>query len=357
MAKKIPIISSILIVAAILVWFPACDCNGSSDESNGVTSGFLVSASLTGTASSAEVAAASTFESSVMYADPSHSPDHMGGGVSATLSPEGYTVALKKLTLLGDDDSGTSDYEVFSTEDPETAYVVDFVNDSTFFDSDDYPDPGTYDGIEIELFYIEMDADVYVPRLNYTEDSGTYTFTSDVYTMRGYFHEVGNVQPRDVTVFWDDPDDDPDEGELEYWIDRQRDHAVPFGVVAVTEQRPHQTFDLWADQNFWGTEVSPRDPLTISTTEEFSSTYGTDFHFELAEGTESFTIPEDAEGLYELNFEFGVQNTLTWWEYIYDEDASALDASIADGDFAVGFDGGYRIFFADVTISIEEPSS
>ncbi|MDY6833995.1 MAG: hypothetical protein SVY53_04250 [Chloroflexota bacterium] len=355
--RKPALFLSLFVVVVILVWLPACDCSESSEESESTTSGFLVSASLTGAAQSAEVAAASTFTSSFLYVEPDYSPDSGGGGVSATLSPEGYTVALKKLTLLGDDDSGTSDYEVFSTEDVEEAYVVDFVNDTTFFDSDELPDPGTYDGIEIELFYIEMDADVYIPRLNYTEASGVYTFTSDVYTMRGYFHEVDNVQPRDVTVFWDDPDDDPDQGELEYWIDRQYDHDVPFGIIAVTEERPPQTFDLWADEVFWGTEASPREPLTIATTEEFSAIYGTEFHFDLAEGTTSFTIPEDSEGTYELNFEFNVQHTLTWWEYVYDEDAEVIDASIADGEFAVGFDSGYRIFFPDVIISIEEPTA
>lgn len=362
MKKNHILIASLLTIALLCVsaLLPACSCGSDSGDEDGGTNGtgdtgFKVTGSLSGAAAIVEAAAASTFTASDFYYDPppdglNQVPDSANGGTSANSSPEGYTVALKTLTLLGDD--STDDYEGFSAEAVEDAYIADFVNDTTFFDSETYPDPGTYEGIEMEVFYIEMEIEVYIPRLNYALEDSTYTFTSDVYTMRGYFDTVGDIEPRDVTVFWDDPDDDPDAGEQEYWIDRQMDHDTPFGLVSVDdEERPWQTFDLWADENFWG-----RDPVTISTSEEFRANFGTGFDFELAEGTEDFTIPEDPEGVYEVAFEFDVQETLTWWEYLEEVDG-AVDTESADGLFALGFDSGYRFFFPRVMISMEEPST
>jgi hypothetical protein len=333
------LVIALLCTAALL---PACGGKSKSDEDTNGTGekGFKVTASLKG-ASAAEVRAAATFTPPAdtpheFYDDrPGSTPDNSAGGVSANLSPTAYTVALKKLTLLGDDSKGTADYAVFSTEDVGSAYMADFVNDTTFFDSDTYPPAGTYNGIEIEVFYIQMDIAIVIPRISWNEAT---------YTMRGYFHTVGNIQPRDVTVLYDQNGDGTKE---EYWINRKMDDPQPFSLVAVTSAHLSHPFDLWADDNFWGTSTSPRDPLTISSTEEFSRQYGTDFRFTLAPGTESLTIPADPAGLYEISFEFNVGNKFTWWEY----------QANADHMYAVGFDGGYRILFPDVTISMTTPST
>ncbi|MFQ6008898.1 MAG: hypothetical protein ACE5K8_08120, partial [Candidatus Zixiibacteriota bacterium] len=59
--------------------------------------------------------------------DPSLCPDASGGGVSANITPSAYTVALKRMTLLGDTSEGTADYELFSTGSVDSAYIADFV--------------------------------------------------------------------------------------------------------------------------------------------------------------------------------------------------------------------------------------
>jgi hypothetical protein len=255
--------------------------------------------------------------------DPSLCPDGAGGGVSANITPSAYTVALKRMTLLGDSSTATADYELFSTGSIDSAYKVDFVTDTTFFASDTLPPVGTYVGVEIEVFYIEMELPLIVPALSDTQA---------VYITRGYFDTVGNVVPRDVTIFSDT---------TECWIDRQIDGADPYGLIPVTNSHPFQVLDLWADDNFWG-----RYPITISSAD---ISLGTDFTFNMSTGGEALVIPDSLSGAYVILFEFDVTNRFTFWEYL-----ETLDSADADGVFTVGYDCGYRILFPDVQISFTE---
>jgi len=311
-----------LAVCSVLVLLGGCTPPAGTDDSQ-TQAGVRVVGALIGTASAAREAPKFAVASGNYNDDPALCPDGSEGGVSASVSPASYVVALKRLTLLGDESSGTADYELFSADSVDQAYVADFTSDVTFFSSDSYPPPGIYNGLEIELFYVEMQIPMVVPAISDIED---------LYTTRGYFTQVGNVLPRDVTIF--------SEG-TEYWINRKMDDPEPFGLVPVTDPHPDQVLDLWADEAFWG-----RDPITISTAD---TSYGTGFTFRLADDSDQLVVPDDPTGLYEITFLFDVTDTFTFWEYL--ENGQPEDA---DGVFTVGFDCGYRILFPDVVISIEQ---
>jgi hypothetical protein len=306
-------------------------CSSSKSPSGGDQTGdqteFQVIGRLTGllpAPSWAVVQSPATTPDMVPYNDdPSLCPDETGGGVSANITPSAYTVALKRMTLLGDTSVGTADYELFSTGSADSAYVADFVTDTTFFTSETLPPAGTYKGVEIEVFYIEMELPMIVPAISDTET---------VYVTRGYFDTVGNVYPRDVTIFSDT---------TECWVNRKLDDPDPFGLIPVTNSHPFQVLDLWADENFWG-----RYPITISTAD---TSLGTDFTFNMAGSGGTLVIPDSLSGSYVVSFEFDVTNRFTYWEYL-----ETLETSDADGIFTVGYDCGYRILFPNVEILFTE---
>ena len=308
---------------------------------------FRISGTLSGaTEAAGTVTSASTFTPPAdhLYYDitSGRAPQTGAGAVSATIPPEYYTVALKKLTLLGDSSAGTADYEVLSESILQTAEAVDFMNATTFFESDTFPTAGTYSGIQMEVFYIEMQVPVVIPMISYNEAT---------YTMRGYFTEVDNIQPRDITVFHDDNQDGISE---EFWISEDLDANEPYGLVAVTGNRPLEVFDLWENQVFWA-----QDPVIISTA---ANLQGTDFTFSFEEGTTTFVTPENPIDDYEITLNFNVTNRFNWWEYLYDEadeltSDPTVDASHADGMSVIGFDAGYSILFPNVQLSVDEGSS
>lgn len=317
-------------LVCVLTLVPVLSCGGSGGSGGGgdgdgdLSSGIQVTGTVsgtTGTSLNVPLLSALTAGRADFNADPDLCPDNTGGGVSENLSPSSYTVALKRLTLLGDASQGTEDHELFPADSVDDAYVVDFADDGVFFSSESYPPAGTYNGFEIEVFYIEMEVDMIIPAVAATEAS---------YRTRGYFAQVGNIELRDVTVF---------SGDAEFWINRQTDTANPYELVAVSETHPFQVLDLWSDDEFWG-----RDPVTISTADDF----GTDFRFELADGTTGLTIPESTDELFEIELAFDVSDRFTFWEYL----ANGVAAD-ADGDFTVGFDCGYRILFPNVEITVE----
>lgn len=329
-----------LLLICVFAFSALQGCSSSStgdddDDDNDVTSGITIVGAVTGTADAGLV---KSVKFSTKFADFNDNADlcpatedDPENATSAVNTPSSYTIALKKFTLVGD-----AEYEVFSADSVDNAYISDFEADTTFFSSETYPTAGTYTGIEIELFYIEMEVPMIIPALGDTE--------ATIYTTRGYFDDVGNVQPRDVTIF--------SEG-TEYWINRQTDSDDPYGLVAVTEDHPFQVLDLWSDENFWGTEDDPREPLTICTEDVDTDTctgseLGTELTFNM-EDEAGLTIPDTASGLYTITMTFDVANRFTFWEYL--ENGLAADA---DGIYTVGYDCGYRIFFPDVTITMEE---
>ncbi len=321
------ILVACLIVPGIIVCTSSTSPSGEDQTTDGDQTEIQVIGRLTGASSAAPrrtlVKSPATPDTVPYNDDPSLCPDGATGGVSANITPTSYTVALKRMTLLGDTSVGTADYELFSTSSIDSAYVADFATDTTFFASDTLPPPGTYSGVEIEVFYIEMELPMIVPAISDTEA---------VYTTRGYFDTVGNICPRDVTIFSDT---------TECWINRKLDDPIPYGLIPVTESHPDQVLDLWADENFWG-----RYPITISSDEV---SLGTDFTFNMSSGSETLEIPDSLSGSYVIAFEFDVTDRFTFWEYL-----ETLDSTDADGVFTVGYDCGYRILFPNVEISFTE---
>ncbi|MFH1017945.1 MAG: hypothetical protein V1798_07170 [Pseudomonadota bacterium] len=305
------------VVSCLLLFlvFPFTGC-GSGDES--ATSPFQVVGELSQALDRLQLPSSIGMRAAASYGDPSLCPDQTGGGVSANLSPTAYTVALKKMTLLGAE--GTADFELFSASSLDQAYTADFVADPVFFASDTFPDPGTYTGIRIEVYYVEMSIPMILPAV--FEDEASYR-------TRGYFAAVGNIVKRDVTVFVND---------AESWIDRKTDSVTAFEPVAVTSEHPDQVLDLWADDAFW-----LRDPVTISTAD---TEFGNDFTFRMADGSGNFVIPENPPASFTITLSFDVANKFTFWEFL-----PTLSNSEADGKFKVGYDCGYRIMFPNVLVS------
>lgn len=337
--KKIHFLS--LITALALCLTTACggeeantaDENNDEADDGAGTTGLQISSSFDGLGQQGLMAALTSPPKAASFNDDANlCPDETGGGVSANITPSEYIVALKRFTLLGDSDSGTEDYDVFSADSVAEAYLANSDETEAFFSSESLPPAGSYSGIEIEVFYIEMYLPMIIPALSEMEAN---------YRTRGYFTAVGSIEPRDVTFYDDNETDDDESDDTESWINRQTDTDNPYELVSVTDEHPFQVLDLWSDDDFWG-----RDPVTISTEDEL----GTDFSFTMSDDSLGLMIPDAAEGIYEITMGFDVTDRFTFWEYL--ENGGAADA---DGSFTVGYDCGYRILFPNVLFEIDAP--
>lgn len=290
--------------------------NDEDDDDNPTTdTGIKVVGSLSGTAPSisSSIKSISAFKGG----EDGGCPNGNVNAISVAFSPSAYTVALKRFVLLGD--TGTDDFEVFATDDPEEAYIADFANDTEFFsDTETYPPAGTYNGIEIELFYADATFPLVIPAIDADEAD---------YNTRNFFYDIGDALVRDVAI------EHADEWN---WISREDWSVAPF-----SGDRPVNVLDLWSSEAFW-----ERDPITIST--ENSSEFGLNFNFD----GDPLVIPENPDGLYQIEMAFNVANTFTYWEYL---EHDSLDD--ADNKFTVGEDCGYRIMFPPVTITMTEEAA
>ena len=341
---------SFVAVVAMVAFLAACGGSGSTPAPT--DSGIKVVGSVEGLAASVAappVMASKSVAKASFDADPSCETE------SFNITPTAYRVRFKRVTLLGSSSTGTADFDLINVASVDDATEVDFVTNSTFTESTSYPPAGTYDGIQVEVFYIGEAVQMAVPAVN--EATGAETFAVDSYLLRGYFADVGNVQPRDVTLFAD-----PGTGtEAEYWIDRDTFGSDPYGLVSVASSHPNAVLDLWHDPNFWcengtwtpaGCTEGWRTPMSIctrTTAECDSSLFGTDFTFAMADGTGELVIPADATGLYTITFAFDVADKFNFWG-----DTNYPNAADAYGTFRVGYDCGIRIFFPDVTISFSK---
>ena len=337
-------------------YFVACmvflisGCGGSSNDS---ASSITVKGTVSGI--SASIAHAETAKSSILslekatYDSTPNCPTTDQSN-SMTATPSAYNVAFKRVTLLGSSTTGTSDFDLINVDTIEEATEVDFVTNSTFSTSSTIPPAGTYDGIEIEVYYIGETIPMVVPYKNALD--GTSNFTVANYNTRGYFSTVESIQPRDVSIFWDDASG----VEGEYWINRDN-----YDAVAVTGTHPDRVLDLWSDPNFWcedGLQVDGqpctlgwRTPMTIctrSTSTCDATLFGTDFTFAMTDGSSSLAIPASGTGTYEITFAFDVDNKFTFWG----DTNNPSPTTEAFGTFRVGYDCGYRIMFPNVTISM-----
>lgn len=333
----------------------ACGSSSSSSGGGGTDSGIQVVGSVTGL--NASVAAPTQMVNIAKEdhdpADSSRCPTTSQSN-SFSVTPTSYYVTLKKLTLLGSAATGTADYDLIDVASLAAATEVDFSTTSIFTSSTTFPPAGTYDGIEIEVYYIGMDVPMVVPAVN--ADNGVGTFTSASYLTRGYFQDVSNIDPRDVTIFADTGSGIAEE----YWVNRQTDLPNPYALEAVTGGHPNQVLDLWSDADFWcenGIETTAgctdgwRDPMTICTRATSNcdpAVQGTDFTFEITGGLPELVIPTGATGLYTITMRFDVTDTFTFWG----------DTNFSDpttelyGTFRVGYDCGYRIMFPNVEITL-----
>lgn len=241
-------------------------------------------------------------------------------GVSVVQDPFSYLVLVKRLTLLGAPGTDTEDHDFVNVSTIEEAVLIDFLTEGEILLAEATLPEGTYDGLEMEAYTIEMVLSMVAPAIGETEYG---------YTIRGYFAPVGNIQKQDVTFVW---------GDQEYWVNRQRDLDDHYSFVPVTEERPWQLMGLWHDPNFWD-----QDPIVFSTRHSDL----VDFHFLMDDGSTNLVIPESSEGAC-IEFVFDAANTFTYWEYFEEGHPEQ-----ADGTYTVGFDCGFRVRPADVFVSFD----
>lgn len=212
-------------------------------------------------------------------------------GVSTNLTPSTYAVAMKRFTLLGKEGSGTSDYDLFTADDITTS-VVDFTDSTNFYSSTKtLPPAGTYDGFEMELYYIQMGLpDIILPIV-----SENVSTDANPYNVQMYFETVGNVEKRDFII--QDPRDDSWD-----WIHPDGDPITP-----ITSTRPSTVIDLFANEEFW-----TQDPIILSTREAPVSG-GMDFSYE------GDPIVITASGAYTITLTFDIAETFNFWNWLDDE--------------------------------------
>lgn len=334
----------VAILLAGIALLPAC--GGSSSPG---TSGTIVIGTVTGTQPSISLPArTSLFPKAIDFDNVPNCPDREHGGTASNTTPSFYAVKLKRITLLGSTAAGTADFDLLNAATIAVAPEVDSATSTTIASSSSYPPTGTYDGIEIEVYYIAMTGTLVVPAINAREGQGTFFSTSR--TIRGYFQTVGNILPRDVTFFDEDLVDPTILNE--YWINRKVDDPDLYNVVAVTGTHPDQIVDLWADDNFWLEDPADpskgwRDPMTICTRATATcdpTLVGTDFTFAMTGSSTELVVPSSPSGLYTITFAFDVTDKFTFYE--------DLNVYPEQGTFRVGYDCGLRFLFPNVTISI-----
>lgn len=106
-------------------------------------------------------------------------------------TPDNYFVALKRVTLLGD--NGTSDVELFNEAQLSSSLVFDFTNTNTthsLMQGTDVPD-GEYSSVEIEIYYLQMNLDIATSTT--IEERNFRIYLSDDAETEGGLHQPGDV--------------------------------------------------------------------------------------------------------------------------------------------------------------------
>ncbi|RLD52702.1 MAG: hypothetical protein DRI94_02255 [Bacteroidetes bacterium] len=107
-------------------------------------------------------------------------------------TPDNYFVALKSVTLKGDED--TPDFEIFNESDLSSSFVFDFSDTETthsLMQGTTVPD-GEYSSVKIEIYYLQM-------KLNISASSGIEQRNIRIYLSDDAETESGLHQPGDMT--------------------------------------------------------------------------------------------------------------------------------------------------------------
>ncbi len=181
-------------------------------------------------------------------------------------TPEDYIVALKSVTLIGD--NGTSDFGVFSKSDLSSSLVFDFTDTNTtrsLMQGTTVPD-GSYSSVKIEIYYLQMKLNITASsgneprniRIYLSDDaetegglhqSGDMTQISDAGTEEGWL--LGNGQDPDMspvaprTAAYTNDEDGDGLGEGNVWFDfagKPGDNYGPFGDTEFMNA-PHPVYE------------------------------------------------------------------------------------------------------------------
>jgi len=107
-------------------------------------------------------------------------------------TPDNYYVALKRVTLLGDE--GTTDFEIFNEDNLSSSFVFDFNDTETthsLMQGTTVPD-GDYSSVEIEIYYLQMN-------LNISTSTAIEERNIRIYLSDDAETESGLHQPGDMT--------------------------------------------------------------------------------------------------------------------------------------------------------------
>jgi hypothetical protein len=230
--------------------------------------------------------------------------------VDVNLTPSAYSIAFKRIVLKSINplsQETVSEHEVFSADDPDDALVVDLVNDdaSGLLSAATLPS-GTYDKVDIEVFYLDMTIPTLYP--------GS---TSHDINYRMVFEDDGTLQARDFLLFLN-PDWFEENTQLGmsvtsegwYWMDR----GDPDHVVAVEGAAAHPSFgvlDLFANEEFWSAEhkvleggvISPELEYDMETGGVLTVTFDVTEKFNFKDFHDETT---DADGLWEIRKDGGI---------------------------------------------------
>ncbi|MCB9851514.1 MAG: hypothetical protein H6819_00340 [Phycisphaerales bacterium] len=230
--------------------------------------------------------------------------------VDVNLTPIAYSVAFKRIVLQEFDpirNETATEFEAFSTDDPDAALVIDLVNDdaSALVSADDLPS-GIYNKVDIEVFYLDMTVPTLYP--------GS---TSNNINYRMVFEDDGVLQARDFLLYLE-PEWFLENTQLGmtvteagwYWMDRED----PDHVVAVEGATSHPSFpvlDLFANEEFWSSEHKVLEGGVISPELEYDSEAGGVLNIQF-DVTEKFNFKDyhddttEADGLWEIRKDGGI---------------------------------------------------
>ena len=181
-------------------------------------------------------------------------------------TPDNYIVALKSVTLVGDE--GTSDIEVFNQSDLSSSFVFDFTDTETvhsLLQGATVPD-GNYSSVKVEIYYLQMKLDISASsgiqkrniRIYLSDDAetesglhqpGDMTQINDAETEEGWMLGNGQspdmtpISPRSAAYTFDEGDDGLGDGNE--WFDfagKPANNYGPFGDVDFMNNAPHPIY-------------------------------------------------------------------------------------------------------------------
>ena len=301
MFRRFIVIASVLLVSLGLATVPGCTLSlnptngGTDDGTPSGTDGLAIKAYTESLGEAAQVQPSGQT-----------APDD----VDVNLTPTEYTVAFKRIVLKEVDettDETLSEYEVFSAETVDDALIIDLV-DSTATDvltADDLPE-GDYNQVDLEVFYLDMTVATIFPAA-----------TSHDIPYRMVYETMGVLEPRDFLLYLD-PEWMEEGSTLAatvteagwYWMERED----PDHVEAVDGATEHPTFnvlDLFANDEFWGSEHKVLEGGRIQPVLEYDATSGGTLTITF-DVTGKFNFKDyhdettDADGLWEIRQDAGI---------------------------------------------------